>query len=256
LAFEMLRANTGHPRVMESILHVFSFLRDVNEPEAEEVLRTFLATGQDYILHDLADLVVYFALFRSKQWPNDPPFEPKNFIAILKEQIVSGDTSIRGSLAWHLWNIVKEQHIPYSEVRGYFPLFWDGAYDPQLASMCALGMEDLAKIAPDDAVALFKRMLEKTKEHVEKAPGQHHWLNSTEDVLPLLAAKPDELVAVVSVLKDLWMKGMYIGDPRVIFALFRCVEPLHRQRVKEALKALYDDMKAAYPPLVDVDWSG
>jgi len=81
-------------------------------------------------------------------------------------------------------------------------------------------------------------------------------LSSTEDVLPLLAAKPDELVAVVSVLKDLWMKGMYIGDPKVIFALFRRVEPMHHQRVKEALKALYDDMKAAHPPLVDVDWSG
>jgi len=87
--------------------------------------------------------------------------------------------------------------------------------------MCALSIEELTKIAPEDAIALFKRMLEKTKEHVAKFPSEHHWLNSVEEVLPLLAAQPDELVAVVS-----------------------------------TLKALHDEMKAAHPPLVDVDWSG
>ncbi len=122
--------------------------------------------------------------------------------------------------------------------------------------MCALSIEELTKIAPEDAIALFKRMLEKTKEHVDKFPSEHHWLNSVEEVLPLLAAQPDELVAVVSTLKDLWMKGMYVGDPTVIFGSFRRVEQLHRQRAKAKLKALYDEMKAAHPPLVDVDWSG
>jgi hypothetical protein len=91
---------------------------------------------------------------------------------------------------------------------------------------------------------------------VNKFSGEHHWLNFVEEVLPLLAAQPDKLVAVVSALKDLWMKGMYVGDPAVIFGSFRRVEQVHRRRVKEALKALYDEMKAAHPPLVDVDWSG
>ncbi len=256
LAFEMLRENTIHPRLMESLLHVFSFLRDVNEAEAEEILRTFLATGQDYILQDLAALVVYFALFRSKQWPDDPPFDPKLFIEMLKDQIVSGDKSIRASLAWNFWKTLSEKHLPYDEIREYFPLFWDGAYDTHLTSMCALSTQELTRIAPEDAIALFKRMLEKTKEHIDEVPGEHHWLNSVEEVLPLLAAQPDELVAVVSALKDLWMKGMYVGDPTVIFGSFRRVEQLHRQRAKAKLKALYDEMKAAHPPLVDVDWSG
>jgi hypothetical protein len=255
LAFDMLRENTAHPRVMEAVLHVFSYLRDVNEREAEEILQTFLAIGQDYILQDLAALVVYFALFRRKQWPDDPPFDPKNFIVLLKDQIVSGDKAIRASLAWHFWKTVSEKHLPYSEIREYFPLFWDGAYDTHLASTCASGIEELTTIAPDDALGLFKRMLERTKEHVEKFPGEHHWLNSVEEVLRLLAANPDELVAVVSTLKDLWMTGMYIGDPAVIFGSFRRVEHFHRRRVKEALKALYDEMKAAHPPLVDVNWS-
>jgi hypothetical protein len=62
-------------------------------------------------------------------------------------------------------------------------------------------------------------------------------------------------VVVVSLLKDLWMKGMYIGDPAVIFGSFRRVESMHRKQVKEALRAIYDEMKAASPRLVDVDWS-
>jgi hypothetical protein len=55
------------------------------------------------------------------------------------------------------------------------PLFWDGAYDTHLASMCAMSIEEMTKIAPEDAIALFKRMLEKTKEHAEIFPHEHHW---------------------------------------------------------------------------------
>ena len=66
----------------------------------------------------------------------------------------------------------------------------------------------------------------------------------------------DELVAVVSLLRDLWMKGIYIGDPVVIFGSFRRVGTADRQRVKKELKALYDEMKATHPPVVNIDWSG
>jgi len=52
------------------------------------------------------------------------------------------------------------------------------------------------------------------------------------------------------------MKGIYIGDPVVIFGSFRRVGTADRQRVKKELKALYDEMKATHPPVVNIDWSG
>jgi hypothetical protein len=255
LAFEMLRDNSAHPRVMEHLLHVFNSLRDVNEAEAEEILTRFLATEQDYVLHNLAALVVYFALFRHRDWPNDPPFRSRRFVELLKDQIVNGDKSIRASIAWHLWAAVRDKHLPYDEVKEYFPLFWDGTYDSHLTSTCALGIVELTKIAQEDAIALFRRMIRKIQGHADAVPGEHHWLNATEEVIPLLAAQPGELVAVISELKDLWMKGIYIGEPTVIFGTFRRVDPAQRERVKERLRVIYNEMKAANPRFMDINWS-
>jgi hypothetical protein len=111
------------------------------------------------------------------------------------------------------------------------------------------------EIAPEDAMALFRRMINKFQEHADEAPGEHHRLNSTEAVIPLLTAQPEDLVAMTSELKDLWMKGVYIGDPTVLFGTFRRVDPAQREQVRERLKAIYGEMKAAHPKLVDVDWS-
>jgi hypothetical protein len=255
LAFKLLRENAGYPRVLVALLHVFSRLRDVNETEGEEILSTFLATKKDYVLHDLAALVVYFALFRSKDWKNDPPFDPGKFVAILKEQIVNGDKSIRASTAWHLWKVLQEKQLPYGEVKEYLTLFWEGPYDSGVVSMFALAIEEIVKVAPEDAVAIFKSMVQKAREHLQQFPGEHHLLNATEKVIPFLAAQPDELIAVVSDLKDLWMRGAYIGDPAVIFGSFRSVKPERRDWVRKQLRAIYNEMKAVSPKLVDIDWS-
>ncbi|MGA2964857.1 MAG: hypothetical protein ABSD64_01510 [Terriglobales bacterium] len=255
LAFRMLRENSAYPRVMESLLNVFNSLRDVNEAEAEEILTRFLATGQDYIFQGLAALVVYFALFRDKNWRDDAPFDRRRFVDILKNEIVSGGKSLRSSIAWHLWKIVSDKHLPYSDVKDYFPLFWEGTYDPHIVSMCDMAIGELTTIAPQDAVELFKRMVQKSLEHANENPAQSHWLSCTEKVIPLLTAQPSELVAVVSDLKDLWMKGGYIGDPITIFGSFRHVDPMQRDEVREGLKTIYGEMKAVHPRLVDVVWS-
>jgi len=255
LAFRMLRENSEYPRVMESLLHMFNSLRDVNEAEAEEILTRFLDTEQEYILHDLAALVVFFALFRDAHWPNDLPFDRRKFVEILKDQIVRGESSIRASIAWHLWKIVQEKQLPYAELKDYFPLFWDGAYDFHLASMCAMAVEELSTIATEDAVALFRRMVRKSLDYVNGNPGSPVWLSGTEKMMPLLAAWPDDLVAVVSDLKDLWMNGAYVGEPSAIFGSFRHVVPGRRSEVRERLQAIYGEMKAVHLGLVDVDWS-
>src|ERR1700685_2001032 len=255
LAFRMLRENSEYPRIMEGLLHVFNSLRDVNEVEAEEILQRFLATRQEYVLHNLAALVVFFALFRDSQWPSDLPFDRRKFVEILKEQIVHGDSPIRASTAWHLWKTVQDKHLPYAEVREYFPMFWHGAYDSHVASMCAIALEELAAIAPEDALVLFKTMVRSTLDYVNGNPVRSPWLSGTAKMMSLLTQRPDELMAVLPTLGNLWMKGVYIGDLMAIFQPFRHVDPPRRNEVKERLQALYAGMKAVHPQLVDVCWS-
>ncbi|HTS38879.1 MAG TPA: hypothetical protein VMH04_24605 [Candidatus Solibacter sp.] len=254
LAFRMLRENERYPRVMEGLLHVFNSLRDVDETEAEEILTRFLATRQEYVLHNLAALVVFFALFRDSHWQNEARFDRQKFVEILKQQIVRGDSSIRASIAWHLWKILQDKHLPYREVKEYFPLFWDGAYDSHVISMCAIAIEGLSTIAPSDALELFKRMVRKTLDNISQSAGRNFWLSSAEKMIPLFAQQPDDLVAIVSDLRDLWIKGAYIGDPTVIFMSFTQVDPARRDEVRRKFQAIHAEMKAVHPRLADVPW--
>lgn len=260
LTLDTIRANQSYPRVMQGLLHVLNRNRDLNEVEAEEMLRLFIATNHDDVLHDLAAFVVYFALFREKdsQYYGDE-FNSKKFVELLKEQIRDGADSMSSSLAWHLWKLLTDKVLPYESIKEYIPLFLEGQYSTSAMSKLALIIEELSKIAPQDAVSLYERALEKLDEHLKTKPEEshQHWINGTEEVLPILAKEPQRLLAVIGRLKDMWMRKaqLYVGNIKTLFESYELVPVKHKEEVKVALKAMYDEMKAVHPPLQEVDWT-
>ena len=260
LALDTVRANRSHPRVMQALLHVFNRNRDWNEEEAEEMLNLFLETNHDDVLHDLAAFLVYFAFFREKDSQYyGGTFNSEKFVALLKVQIKNGADSMSSSLAWHLWKLLTDKVLPYEAIREYLPLFLEGNYSKNTMSKLALIFEELARIAPEDAVMLYEGALVSLEEYLKTKPeeGYHHWINGTEEMIPILAKEPKKLVRVVERLKNLWMKGMqtYIGNIRTIFSSYELVSSESKEKTKLALKAMYDEMKAVHPPLQEIDWT-
>ncbi|MFA5793353.1 MAG: hypothetical protein WC897_05860 [Candidatus Gracilibacteria bacterium] len=260
LALDTVRANRSYPRVMQALLHVFNSVRDLNEGEAEEILNLFLATKNDDVLHDLAAFVVYFALFREKDSQYyGGQFNPNKFVALLKEQIKNGDSSMRGSLAWHLWKLLTDKILPYEAIKEYLPLFLEGKYASEAMSKLALIFEELSKIAPDDAVVLYERALESLEVYLKTKPedGYQNWINGTEEMLPILAKESKRLITVIGRLKNIWMMRtqIYIGNIQTIFGSYELVSSEHKEEVRTTLKVMYDEMKSVYPPLQKVDWT-
>ncbi len=260
LALDAVRANRSYPRVMQALLHVFNRNRDWNEEEAEEMLTLFLETKHNDVLHDLAAFIVYFALFREKDSQYyGGTFNPEKFIALLKEQIRDGADAMSSSLAWHLWKLLTDKVLPYETIKEYIPLFLDGKYSAGAMSKLALIFEELTKIAPEDAVTLYERALEHLDEHLKSKPEERHqhWINGTEEMLPILAKEPKRLLAVIERLKDMWMRKvqLYVGNIKTIFESYELVPVEQKDEVKAALKAMYDEMKAVHPPLQEVDWT-
>lgn len=257
MTFQALQENTQYPQILKSLLHVFDHMRDLNESEARAVLTTFLASGVHYVLHDLATFIVYFALFRKDDFKADGPFDAREFIDLLKNQISFGKPSMRSSLAWHLWKIIHEKYLPYEEVRKYLPLFWGNEYDQNLASMFGLIFEELVSVDPGDACELFSRMLEDLKKFSAKNPDSMReiWITETEKIVPLFAIEPMMLVEVVKNLVDAWNKGVFIGELKPIFESYHLVDVNQRDLVKEEFRKMHAQMKQVHPKLVEVDWS-
>jgi hypothetical protein len=259
LTFDMVRANSKHPRVMQALLHIFNTLRDLNEAEAEEMLALFLQTNHDDVLHDLAAFIVYFALLREadSQYYGGT-FNPEKFIALLKEQIVKGAPSMRGSIAWHLWKILTDKVVPYEAIKEYLPLFLEGEYGREGLTKLGLIFEELAVIAPEDAASLYERAVKSLENYLVNKPkdGYQHWINGTEQIVPILAKEPKRLLGVISSLKNIALaeRQIYIGDASVIFGSYQLVPVERKEEVRKALKTTWDEMKSQQPFLVEIDW--
>jgi hypothetical protein len=257
LAFIILRNNVKYPGVMEKILHLFGYLRSVDGKEAKEIIDLFLGIKHEHIMRNLAPLIIYFALFRYKDWVDEGVFDSSMFIDILKKQIVDGDEYLKGQIAWHLWNVFTEKHLTYENIREYLLLLADGPYDRHVYPMLGLSMEEITTIAPDDAIYLYKNLIAKIKEGLvgkDKAD-QYYSLDSKEEMLSLLADKPSDLLEIISNLRILWGKGVYVGDPKIILESYKKVMTKEREAIKDSLKLFYVEIKASFPGLVGINWS-
>ena len=258
IPLKMLRDNAKYPRVLEALLHVFDKFRDLNEVEAEEVIRALIATDMDDILHDLAALIPYFALFRKNDFPRMGTFNPTIFVGILKDQILNGKAALKGSLIWHFWKMLEQKMLPYEEIREYILLAWKNGYDSDIASSFGLLFEQLAVTAPEDAKNLFEKMIELLKERLKEHPEERHqaWINGTEEIVVLLATEPDRLLKLVSNLKEIWLVGgTYIGDIASIFGSYQSVSVADKERVKTELMKIYQEMKSINANIQPVDWN-
>jgi len=260
LTLRTVRANRAYPRVIQALLDVFNKMRDLSEEEAEEILTLSINTEHDDVLHNLAPYVVYFALFRERdsQFYGDT-FRSARFIEIFKDQITNGKDAMSSTLAWHIWKLLTDKVLPYTVLREYIVLFLEGKYSSGAMTKLALIFEELVAIAPEDAATFYERALESLEEYLKTKPadGYQHWINATEEILPILAKEPNRLIAVVERLKNIWMTGMniYIGNIQTIFGSYELVPSEHKEEVRTKSKAMYDEMKAVHPPLQEVDWT-
>ena len=257
LAFRTLTQNAQYARVLQILFHVFEHMRGLTESEAKTVLNTFLATQADYILHDVAVLVIYFALFREHDFKEDPPFEARDFVELLKQQISLGKPSMRSSLAWHFWNCLKNKHLTPEEVKEYLLMFWEQPYDQNLASMFDLIFDELAELSPPDACEVFEQMIERLKELGEsnREALRDVWIHTTGELMGCLAQFPARLVRIVNMLVDVWKNGGAVYNLVEVLESYRHIEAPGKDLVKTELMRLYREIKDLKPEFPEIDWS-
>ncbi|MEO6543663.1 MAG: hypothetical protein ABIP05_06410, partial [Nitrospiraceae bacterium] len=257
LAFRTLTQNAQYARVLQILFHVFENMRGLTESEAKTVLSAFIATQADYILHDVAVLVIYFALFREHDFKEDPPFVALDFVELLKQQISFGKPSMRSSLAWHFWNCLKSKHLTQEQVKEYLRLFWEQPYDQNLASMFDLLLEELAELSPPDACELFEQMIERLKELGEsnKESLRGSWIHITGELIRCFAQFPTKLVRTVSILVDIWKNGGFVHELVEVLESYRLLEAPEKDSVKTELMRLYREIKDLKPEFPEIDWS-
>lgn len=128
----------------EKIVHVFSFIRDLNTSEATTLLDFFEWREVD----EAAFLFIYFAVFHSKNYP-DISFDPKSFEKRL-ERLCTTKNPIRQSMSWHIWKILTEEKVKASEwskIEHYWLLLLK-EYDSRVFTYFSMTLEVTLKKPP------------------------------------------------------------------------------------------------------------
>jgi hypothetical protein len=255
LVFEILQQNKEYPRVLHAILHIFQYMRDLSENDAKEMLSIMLNTKKDYVLHDLAPLLLYYALFRKDNFLEEGVFNSVPFEEMVMENILNGDENLRSSMAWHLWQVLKDDLMKYSDISKYIEAYFVGEYNQHTYSMLMFGIEEIAKKDPKTAVSIFKKVITKIKDYIEThTEGYPYYINSSEEIIDILSSEPDELIGLMDELKSLWLKRIYVGDVKTIFEVYKKVAPDRKSEVKGKMQEIYKEIKKVNPHLVELDW--
>lgn len=253
LALRALRKNANLWVVVQALLRVVDAPRDFTEVEAAEIIEIALATNASDVLHDVAVYVIYYALFREREPAARAKFDSAKFLAILRAQIRQGASAMKSSLMWHFWKIIEQNHLPYADIREFIDLAMAEPFTPGADRHLDLIIPELVKRDAAEARRLALIELARIEAHLAAGGGGDIWIAWANDVLPLYADHPDELVSLVESLARLWYRGLFVGELPTIALSYQVIrDPERRQALESRFRALYAEMRRAQPKLPEL----
>ncbi len=151
LVFKMLedKANQSLPAVMKSLGRIFSFIRNLNEQKALEVIQTFLdckfpeqAKGKDIfssrkrevsydeVIEEIVPFFIYYSEFRQRafskiyykkvfgesEWLKLNNYNPKKINGLLIDILVNAPAAVKAHFAWAFWRLPKENSSDFEKL--------------------------------------------------------------------------------------------------------------------------------------------
>lgn len=129
LALRMLQENAEFPQILNRMVCVFSWIRDLEEEEAEKVLVALLQAGEVLAQQSVCEMMVYYALYRDQEFTEQGSFDTSRFRRLLEEQIIRGSSSIRTNTIWVIQKMLEERPSEFARLWPYVAMLTEGAFD-------------------------------------------------------------------------------------------------------------------------------
>lgn len=176
LAFRMLNDAGTNPTLLDWVSTILVWIRDLSENEADDVLRKLSPVSGLYGIHNRCALLLYFALFRDKHFPELPRFNSAEFRDRLHQELRKSDSKFRVSLMWIMSGGGDGQALPYEAIQPYLASFLSGPWDEagflHLRTICETHVKD----KPESVCPLISECLGRIAGHVGTEPRSTAWL--------------------------------------------------------------------------------
>jgi hypothetical protein len=142
---------------------------------------------------------------------------------------------------------------PYADIREFIGLALVEPFAPGTDRWLDLLIPELAKRDPAEARRLAAIEVQRIEGFLKGGGCGDIWIAWTDNVLPLYADHPDELVSLVETLVRLWYRGIYVGDLPAIVLSYQVIRDNQRRRELESrMRAIYGEMRKAQPRLPEL----
>lgn len=259
LVFSLMREYSCYKAISNSLVRVFHFFKDITTAEALEVLEHLKDARQSGTLY------VYFGIFRQRHFKNPDGtdmkgFEPDCLRTKLRQTITaSNNLELKHDIAWSLLVVLKEKPHELETIKPYIELFLQQEYEPYIGTMLQTILKYCLSIEPGIAIMWFKQLITRITSFVETNADvvRKVYLMHTEEFMEIIAiTRPSEIIETMGQLVKLWLIGVYIGDPRQLFGIFKLIgEEELRSKTKEEFMKFYKRMKATNPKLAEMKWN-
>jgi hypothetical protein len=270
IAFSMLRdkENQKYYVIMKYVTHVFGPMRTMTEDQAWEALNIFKNVPFENDIDDLYPLFIYYALFRESSYKNPTfrglfgdelyekmnQYKSKRFEELLEEVIKTGDSNVRGMIAWQFWQLPKNSGDEFEKLYKlsykYLKLIAATPYNRHAFGDIYYFANDYLENKPEESLELWQLCIEKEREYLkqnEEALRQGEWWPNHYNVSMLTQMRQtlgdERYINALEILLDYPVKFDPGIGPQVAYAELKQIDT---DRAKALLKKLADNYPALY----------
>jgi hypothetical protein len=129
LALRMIGENQRYPVVLESVANVMLFVLDLDTATAQKTVEGLLIIEDSEAANDVSSIMIYFVLFREKEFTNLGPFDSKRFRDLFLGQLQSGSAWFRASAMDHFKHLLEIKRVQFEAVIPYLEALLVGKPD-------------------------------------------------------------------------------------------------------------------------------
>jgi len=126
LAVRMVEENQKYPVVLGSVAKVMLFVLDLDEATAQKTVETLLAIEDSEAANHISSIMIYFALFREKEFTNLGPFDPKRLRELFLDRLQNGTGWFRASVMDHFKHLLELERVQFEVLIPYIEALLSG----------------------------------------------------------------------------------------------------------------------------------
>ncbi len=252
--FSLLKDLSKYKALAEALINLFYWYQDLNTEDALEVVNKLKQSSE------AAPILIWFGLFRKRHFPLIP-FKFAKLEKALRDVIVGSEKEygdLQNNILWNFWKILQDNPEEFDILIPYIDLYLSQPYKKSSYRTIELITEDWLEKRPEVIIPWFEKAISNTYDYIKRNPNQSSmiWLSPEQEITYLAKKKPDKLIKMVEILKNLWKEGGYIGSPKEIFESYKDIaNSTLKQKIRDQYKIWHKELKSLNSTVQEVDWS-